>query len=295
MYPLINKCADKLVKHVQTTSSEPVVIKDYTSGYTMDVIASTAFGLDLDVQSTTDHPFVKHAGTFLGIPQNNTSYIAWFIKRILFICVMILPVWLVRMIKVTFGFSFIFDVESMNYFNDIVDRIVEDRKSSKEEKKDFVSMCSERMVDIKDVNSDDIKTTYLGVKWTKKGLTRNEVRANASMFFSAGYETTATAIQFFFYCMAIHPEIQDRLYKTIKDKESEFTYDELQKLDYLEWCISETLRMFPPVLRFDRQAKESIDINGIHIPKGMIVNFMPVAMHYNPEYWPQPDVFRPER
>lgn len=30
-------------------------------------------------------------------------------------------------------------------------------------------MCSERMVDIKDVNSDDIKTTYLGVKWTKKG------------------------------------------------------------------------------------------------------------------------------
>ena len=44
----------------------------YSSGYTMDVIASTAFGMDMDTQSTLDHPFIKHAGTFLGIPREKT-------------------------------------------------------------------------------------------------------------------------------------------------------------------------------------------------------------------------------
>ena len=38
----------------------------------MDVIASTAFGMDMDTQSTLDHPFIKHAGTFFGIPKKNT-------------------------------------------------------------------------------------------------------------------------------------------------------------------------------------------------------------------------------
>lgn len=41
------------------------------------------------------------------------------------------------------------------------------------------------------------------------GLTRCEVLANAAVFFSAGYETTATAIQFLFYCLALHPVDQE--------------------------------------------------------------------------------------
>jgi len=43
----------------------------YASGYTMDVIASTAFGLDLDVQETTDHEFIYHAKKFFGLPTDD--------------------------------------------------------------------------------------------------------------------------------------------------------------------------------------------------------------------------------
>ena len=49
-----------------------ISINSYAAGYTMDVIASTAFGMDMDTQSTLDHPFIKHAGTFFGIPRNPT-------------------------------------------------------------------------------------------------------------------------------------------------------------------------------------------------------------------------------
>ena len=47
------------------------------------------------------------------------------------------------------------------------------------------------------------------------GLTRDEVAANAVSFFVAGYETTATALQYFFYAMAVYPEIQQQVAKYI--------------------------------------------------------------------------------
>ena len=43
------------------------------------------------------------------------------------------------------------------------------------------------------------------------GLTRNEILANATVFLAAGYETTATALQFFSYNMALYPEIQEKV------------------------------------------------------------------------------------
>jgi len=46
------------------------------AGFTMDVIASTAFGVDLDTQSDLDHEFVQNAGAFFGTPR--TGY--WFDK-----------------------------------------------------------------------------------------------------------------------------------------------------------------------------------------------------------------------
>ena len=40
----------------------------------MDVIASTGFGIDLDTQSTTNHPFVENAGLLFGIPRKDSRY-----------------------------------------------------------------------------------------------------------------------------------------------------------------------------------------------------------------------------
>ncbi|KAF6029389.1 CYP3A4 [Bugula neritina] len=42
MYPVIQRCSQRFVKHLKSTDAAPIVIKDYASGYTMDVIASTA-------------------------------------------------------------------------------------------------------------------------------------------------------------------------------------------------------------------------------------------------------------
>lgn len=43
------------------------------------------------------------------------------------------------------------------------------------------------------------------------GLTKNDLMANSFIFFTAGYETTASALQFFLYNMAVNPHIQDKV------------------------------------------------------------------------------------
>lgn len=106
---MIEKCSDELVKRIGSANGEPIEIKalvfaatllkcncfcphyfvvlyslfyslfvalyfSYTSAYTMDVIAQTAFGLELDIQSSTKNTFVAHAGTFMGISRKTTIW-----------------------------------------------------------------------------------------------------------------------------------------------------------------------------------------------------------------------------
>lgn len=59
--------------------------------------------------------------------------------------------------------------------------------------------------------------------------------------------------------------------------------------------LNETLRVYPIGGRIERTCKKDVEINGVTIPKGTIV-IIPVSnLHNNPEHWPNPEEFRPER
>ena len=59
--------------------------------------------------------------------------------------------------------------------------------------------------------------------------------------------------------------------------------------------IDETLRMFPPAIMTDRVANSDYESNGIKIPNGQTVTIAIWAVHYNPDIYPNPKVFNPER
>jgi cytochrome P450 family 3 subfamily A len=59
--------------------------------------------------------------------------------------------------------------------------------------------------------------------------------------------------------------------------------------------IDETLRMFPAALRLDRVAGEDFEYEGIKIEKGQVVAVPLWALHHDPEIYPDPDRFDPER
>jgi len=47
--------------------------------------------------------------------------------------------------------------------------------------------------------------------------------------------------------------------------------------------------------RVDRVVSEQISLNGLVMPKGMVINVPVYALHYDPEHWSQPEIFNPER
>ncbi|KAF6029386.1 CYP3A4 [Bugula neritina] len=250
MYPVIQRCSQRFVKHVKSTEAAPIVIKDYTSGYTMDVIASTAFGLEMDVQETTDHKFIYHAKKFFGFPTDDR--IITRIKSALnLLIVFVLPQFIRKFLGLFFDMTFS-GKETSTYLENLIATILDQTEAKPEKRNNFISMCKDKLVDLDKVEETSIKTTN-GKKWTTRGLTRKEVMANAAAFISAGIETTASTLQFFFYLMAIYPDIQDKLYTLIAevaDENGECSYEDMKKLEYLDWCIDESMRMFPIASRF---------------------------------------------
>ena len=85
----------------------------------------------------------------------------------------------------------------------------------------------------------------------KKGytLTDDEVIAGMVLFMLAGYDTSSNILALSCYHFAIYPEIQEKVFEEISrvcKSNDTATYDELKDMPYLEACISETLRLYPP-------------------------------------------------
>ena len=59
--------------------------------------------------------------------------------------------------------------------------------------------------------------------------------------------------------------------------------------------VNETLRMFPIAGRLERVCKKDVEIHGVSIPKGTTVVVPLFILHNNPEHWPEPEEFQPER
>ncbi|UYV82558.1 hypothetical protein LAZ67_21002756, partial [Cordylochernes scorpioides] len=132
-----------------------------------------------------------------------------------------------------------------------------------------------------------------------KGLSMAEVIAQGVLFFIAGYDTTASTISYCVYNLALNPECQDRLAaevdKILSEPDVSLDYDSVKNMSYLEAVISETLRIYPPLSRVERQAQENYKLGDINIPKDMVVQIPVYAIHHDPENYPEPDKFDPER
>lgn len=72
-------------------------------------------------------------------------------------------------------------------------------------------------------------------------------------------------------------------------------YQALMQMEYLDCVINESLRLYPIAPRLERVAKATVEINGLVIPKGMIVMVPTWPLHRHPDLWPDPEAFKPER
>eukprot|EP01130_Rhizamoeba_saxonica_P005609 TRINITY_DN2236_c0_g1_i1.p1 TRINITY_DN2236_c0_g1~~TRINITY_DN2236_c0_g1_i1.p1 ORF type:complete len:459 (-),score=74.79 TRINITY_DN2236_c0_g1_i1:72-1448(-) len=125
-----------------------------------------------------------------------------------------------------------------------------------------------------------------------------DIRNEVDTFMFEGHDTTGSALAFTLYCLANHPEIQERVYEEVTEVLGEKRYptvDDLNKLEYLEMCIKESLRLFPPVPAIIRNMNRDIVLRGVTIPKWTEVFILPYLIHRHPDLWDEPDVYNPDR
>nr|XP_042123640.1 cytochrome P450 3A11-like isoform X4 [Peromyscus maniculatus bairdii] len=275
MFPIVEQYGDILVKYLrrEAEKGKPIPMKEVFGAYSMDVITSTSFGVNVDSLNNPKDPFVEKARKLIRFDFFNP--IAMSVVLFPFLT----PIY--EKLNVS-----IFPKDAIAFFKNFMDRMKENRLDSKQKHRvDFHQLMMNAHNNCKD-------------KESHKALSDMEITAQSIIFILGGYESTSSTISFALYLLATHPDIQKTLQEEIDgalpNKESP-TYDKVMEMEYLDMVLSETLRLYPNANRIYRACKQDVEIDGVFILKGFLVMVPIYALHHDPEYWPEPEEFRPER
>ncbi|XP_055635297.1 cytochrome P450 4c3-like [Toxorhynchites rutilus septentrionalis] len=131
-------------------------------------------------------------------------------------------------------------------------------------------------------------------------LTDEEIRNQVNNFMFAGHDTTSSALTFIVFLVAKHPEVQEKLYEEMNRVLADGMIPTLNPrilsdFKYMDLVIKESLRMYPPVPYFSRTIDSETEVSGVTYPPGTTVSLGVYFMHRNPDYFPEPLCFKPER
>ncbi|XP_010172881.1 cytochrome P450 4V2 [Antrostomus carolinensis] len=130
-------------------------------------------------------------------------------------------------------------------------------------------------------------------------LSYRDIREEVDTFMFEGHDTTAAAMNWALYLLGCNPEAQRKVHRELDEvfgnTERPVTMDDLKKLRYLECVLKEALRLFPSVPLFARTLREDCYISGYQVPKGTNILVITYALHRDPEIFPNPEEFKPER
>ncbi|MGW7611935.1 cytochrome P450 [Streptomyces sp. NPDC054766] len=132
---------------------------------------------------------------------------------------------------------------------------------------------------------------------TGEPFTQRQIRAELKTLFLAGHETTGCALTWTLYAIAQHEDVRRRLDTELTEVLDGRvpTAEDVDDLPYLRAVVDESLRLYPPIWLFPRDAVADDRVGGYHIPAGSTVLVPVYAAHHNPAVWDNPEAFAPER
>ncbi len=150
-----------------------------------------------------------------------------------------------------------------------------------------------------DAPPDDLLSLLLAFRDDReKPLTRALIRDEVAVIFLAGHETTATTLMWALYLLDQHPAIQDRAVQEISSVlyGRDPAYADVEKLPFIRAIFEETLRLYPPVHAFSREALGPDTLPcGQSVKKRSLITIPAYVLHRHQEHWEVPENFRPER
>ncbi|KAK0089207.1 hypothetical protein PV326_004555 [Microctonus aethiopoides] len=279
MFKLMVEVGDDLDTHMASFDlsgqGKNLEVKEICAKFTTDMIATTAFGLKVNSLNNPDAEFRK-----CGRDIFETS---------LFRNIELVTMFFMPEVAGIFGFKFLSKTCS-EFLRKTMWSVIVERERSGIKRDDLIDLLIE------------LKKAYH--ESPDKGdfeFDGDNLVAQTAVFFTGGFETSSTTLSFTLYELTLHSEVQSKLrneiLKGLKQTNGQITYDLIMSLRYLDMVVAETLRKYPPLPFLDRMAHADYKVpnSDLIIEKGMPILISVTGTHYNPEYFPDPDKFDPER
>ncbi|MEZ5676219.1 MAG: cytochrome P450 [Thalassovita sp.] len=164
----------------------------------------------------------------------------------------------------------------------------------------ITQLTAERMTRIQDGTApDDLATKIMTTPdpLTGERFDTDEMVDQVAIFFLAGHETSASALAWALYLLALYPDWQDRVAAEAQaqiDPEKIY-FSTVSKLSVSRDVFRETLRLYPPVPMMVREATQRETFRNRPVPKGSPIVLSPWHLHRHERLWDNPDGFDPAR
>eukprot|EP01100_Stratorugosa_tubuloviscum_P000134 TRINITY_DN102_c0_g1_i2.p1 TRINITY_DN102_c0_g1~~TRINITY_DN102_c0_g1_i2.p1 ORF type:complete len:319 (-),score=113.12 TRINITY_DN102_c0_g1_i2:277-1233(-) len=133
----------------------------------------------------------------------------------------------------------------------------------------------------------------------KGGLTDKEIAAEVDTFLFEGHDTTSSGLMWTIYVISQHEQVKKKVFEEIDrvllSSNMVADFKQIEKLDYLEMVIKESLRLYPPVPVVSRRLDQPLNIGGITALPGTTIDIPALLIHRNEDIWEKADEFIPER
>ncbi|CAG2102994.1 unnamed protein product [Medioppia subpectinata] len=279
LYPLIDRCCRDLVDRLDSrvaANGSPVGLRPLISEYIMSALGQCAFSTKVNTDPT--HLFTTEPEGYLSV-----SLLKVLVANVLPACLVDNPV--ANSLAKWWHSDYL-------YHRVFTAGLMADRRCDDADKRhDFLQFLMKGSHRTDGAAHPDVT-----------GITDEEIFAQCFLFFIAGYDPTANTVSHALLELALNPDIQERLREeTAMNGNRDMNYEILSRLPLLDAVVSETLRKYPPLVRVEREAVEDVvltdDTQGlsVRVEKGVVVEVPVYAIHHDPDYYPDPFAFKPDR
>ncbi|XP_037931544.1 probable cytochrome P450 6d4 [Teleopsis dalmanni] len=292
MFSTSEEVGDRMIAHLNTLipekSTMKIDLKEIFTTYAIDIIGSTIFGLDIN---SFENPTNKFRN-IVRLSHKNTHPAA-----ILGMLLYLFPS-LVKFLFRKFGLKNPVALEMLK----IVKDTIEYREKHNIVRKDMLQLLMQlkNTGKIEEDDNFDAKVTKKAGSFIEN-ISIETITAQAFVFYIAGQESTASAAALTIFELAQYPDIlkkvTEEVNRVLAENNGKITYETLQKMEYLELCINETLRKYPSLPLMNRICTQDYQIPGSDkiIKKGTNVLISLFGIHRDPEHFPDPEIYIPER
>ncbi|KAL2723978.1 cytochrome P450 4C1-like [Vespula squamosa] len=297
----LNKEACYLVTSLKEEAKGASVVKDlqeFISQHTLNIICETAMGISLKGKGELESKY-RDAVRKFGRTVAYRFVRPWYYSNILF----------------SFSSAGRLQRKLLNTLHSFSRKIIAERMRFHEETN------GKYLYNLEEMDEDDVswETPFESQNYNKNpyfkkrlalldlliaaSLSGNQIdeegiREEVDTFMFEGHDTTASALCFILSLFAKHKNVQERIRDEVKmfmEKNYDLSIPILQECSYLERCLKEALRLYPSVHIIFRHLTQDLQLKNYLLPAGSICHVNIYSIHRNPECWPNPKVFDPDR